>query len=157
MIRRDCFRQREVKQHGVRQGEAAGKKKRHVDSPATQDPTNRRTEDKAESKRRTNQSHALRAIFFAGDIRDVSLCSRDVTAGNSVDDSADEEHQECGRKSQDQKSQCRAQQTRQQDGRRPYLSESRPRIGAKTSCITEYEANNKPTWLGVAPNFVPSA
>ena len=36
-------------------------------------------------------------------------------------------------------------------GRRPYLSDSRPSTGEKISCITEYEANSRPTSRGVAP------
>src|SRR5205814_1341478 len=73
MIGRDRFRQRKIKQNRISEGEPAGKQKRHVDSPAAEDAADRRTEHESQSERRANQSHPFRAIFFRGDISDVSL------------------------------------------------------------------------------------
>jgi hypothetical protein len=46
---------------------------------------------------------------------------------------------------------------RKRTGLRPCLSESRPRIGEKISCMIEYDAKRNPTVRGVALKAVPSA
>src|SRR5262245_40569208 len=100
MIGSNGLRQGEIKQDGIGQGQAAGEQKRHVDSPAAHHAADRRSEDEAESESCANQSHALRAIFFGGYVSDVRLSGGYVAAGNSVNDSADEEHPQSRGKSQ---------------------------------------------------------
>ena len=115
MIRGDSFRQREVKQNGICECESAGEKKGNIDAPAAQDATDRRPKNKTQAKSRADQAHSLGAIFFGGDIRDVSLRRRDVAAGNSIDDPAEKQHPQRRGESQNHKSKTRAQNADQQN------------------------------------------
>src|SRR5258707_7992091 len=115
MIRGDSLRQREVKQNRIRKRESTGKKKRDINSPAAQDAPDRRPKNKTQAKGRADQAHSFGAIFFGGDIRDVSLRRRDVAAGNSVDDPAEKKHPQRGGESQNHKSNTRAQDAYQQN------------------------------------------
>ncbi len=98
MIGSDRFRKREVEQHCICKTQSRRKEKGHVDTPATQDAANSRTENEAQTKRCTQQAHPLCAIFFGSNVCDVSLRRRNVTAGNAVEDASQKKHpQRCGK------------------------------------------------------------
>ena len=88
----------------VGEAETCGKEKGNLNAPTAQDAANSRAKNKAETKRSAQQSHPLRAIFGGGNVCDISLGRRDVSAGNAVEDAAEKKHPKRGRKTEDQKS-----------------------------------------------------
>ena len=114
MIRRDCFRQSEIEQHRIRETQRRREDKRHVNSPTAQDAADRWSKNKAETKRRADQAHSFRAILFGRDVGDVGLRSRDVAAGDAVENAADEEHHERLREPEYEKADARADDREQQ-------------------------------------------
>src|SRR5215510_10485507 len=108
MIRRDCFRQREIKQKCICETERSSEEKRNVNAPLAQDAANGWSKNEPETKRRADQSHAFRAILFRGDVGNVCLRGRDVAAGNAVEYAPDKEHQKRLRQSEDEEPDARA-------------------------------------------------
>ena len=75
-----------------------------------------RTKNKTQSKGRANQPHSFRAIFLGGDVGNVSLRSRDVSAGNAVEDATHEQQPKgCG-EAKYQKPDASADDRDEQDG-----------------------------------------
>src|SRR6185503_20729268 len=95
MIRSNSFRKGEEEKRRIGEAERCGKEERHMNAPMTQDAANRWSKNESETKRSPDQPHAFRAILFGSDISNVSLCCRNVSACDAVEDATDEEHPEC--------------------------------------------------------------
>src|SRR5690242_15002487 len=95
MIARDGFGQSEIKQYRVEETERGRKEERHLNSPTAENAADCWSKNKPETKRRTDQAHAFRAVFLGGDVGDVGLRSRDVAAGDAVENATGEKHPEC--------------------------------------------------------------
>ena len=65
-------------------------------------------ENKTKPKGRAQQSHSLGAILFGGDVGDVGLRGRNVSAGNAVQDPSQKEHPERRCKTENEKADSRA-------------------------------------------------
>src|ERR1051325_10307117 len=96
MIGRHRFREGEVKQQCSREAERRGKEERHVNAPLAENPADRWSKNESQPKRGADQSHAFRAVLFGGDVGDVGLRGRDVSASDAVEYAADKEHKNGG-------------------------------------------------------------
>src|SRR6185369_10443223 len=94
MIGRDGLRQPEIKEYRICKAHRSREEKWHVNAPAAQNAADGWSEDKPEAKRSADQTHALGAIFPGGDVGDIGLCCRDVSAGDAVENATDKEQQE---------------------------------------------------------------
>src|SRR5689334_13688885 len=116
MIARDGFRQPEVKQDRVQKTERSREEERHLNSPTTENPTDRWSKNKPEAKRGADQAHSLRAIFRRRDVGDVRLRGRDIAAGNAVENAADKKHPERGGESEHEKTDAGAEDRQKEHG-----------------------------------------
>src|SRR5829696_4713401 len=114
MIRRDRLRQREIEEHCVREAENRGEDKRHLDAPTAQNPTNGWSKNKSQTEGGADHSHSFGAVFFGGDVGDVGLRGGDVSAGDAVENAADEKHQNTFRESEYEKADAGADDREQQ-------------------------------------------
>src|ERR1051325_5425798 len=92
------FGQSKIKQHSVGETQRRRKQKRNGDAPLAKDAANRRPENKTETKGCSQQAHSLCPIFFSSDVGNISLRSGNVTAGDAVEDAANEKHPKSCRK-----------------------------------------------------------
>ena len=107
MIGRDGLRQSEVKQQRVCEAKAGGKQEGHPHAPAAQYAADGWPKNKTQTKGCANQAHSFRAIFFGGDVGDISLRRRDVSASDAVKDASHKKHPERGCKTENLESRCR--------------------------------------------------
>jgi len=82
------FRKPEENQQEIDKGKAGCNKGRDCISPLTEHASRHRTDNKAQSKGRANQSKGFGAILGIGDVSDISLGHADVASGQTVDDTA---------------------------------------------------------------------
>src|SRR5688572_12103223 len=92
MLRSYGFRQSEIEQNCIREGQRGRKKKRHVNSPAAENAADRRSKDKPESKGSAEQSHSFGAVFFSCDIGDVRLRSGDIPTRDAIQNPSQKKH-----------------------------------------------------------------
>src|SRR5258705_7434255 len=94
MIGRNRFSQSEVKQQGVCETQAGGEEKRYCNTPVAEYAADCRTKNKPQPEGCANQAHSFRPIFLGGDVGDVGLRGRYVSARNAVEDTSHEKHPE---------------------------------------------------------------
>ena len=68
-----------------------------------QDAADRWSKNESETKGGADQSHSFGAILFGGDVGDVGLSGGNVSAGDAVENAADEKHEDGFRESEYEK------------------------------------------------------
>jgi hypothetical protein len=81
----------------------------------THQPANDWSNREADPKCRADQPHSLRTIFRRGDVRNVSLRSRYVSARDSIDYPGDEQQEKRVRETHQQEPECGSDHTEEQN------------------------------------------
>src|SRR5712691_25110 len=92
MILRHSFRQGEIEQQRIGEAKTGREEKRYVNTPTAQYSSNSWSKNESQAKRRADQPHTLGPFFFGGDVCNISLRGRNVTACDAVENSAGKEH-----------------------------------------------------------------
>ena len=67
-------------------------KRRQTVSPLTERTSYSWSDDKAQSESRTDHPQTFGTVLFISDISNISLCHRDVTSSQSIQDTAEEQN-----------------------------------------------------------------
>ena len=113
---RKAFRQDQINQQSIRDGESRRKKKRSAVGNPTHDSADHRPEGKTKAERSANQAHRARALFGSGNVGNVGLRNRDVSASYARKNSGDEKERQSGRHSHQGEAGRRACDAHHQDG-----------------------------------------
>src|SRR5215208_6711165 len=119
MIGRHCFGQPEIQEHCVGETKRGCEEKWDLNAPAAQNSSDSRSKNKSESKGGANQAHSFRTVLFSCDVGDVRLSGRDVSPGDSVENAAEEKHEDRFGKPQYEKANAGTNDREQQHGSAP--------------------------------------